>query len=138
MLYDVFEFRGAGVADDAWVEVRHDGGEVLDHLVCEDVLGDGDEERAAKGLGEHHDGGADGDVGGGEDGLYGDEGLLHAETYAGAEDELVPDPFGRAAGDFERAEETGADGHEDRGYEHEGGVVAEDGDEASCKHGDDD
>ena len=40
-----------------------------DERVGEDVLADGDEDRAADGLGEDDEGGAHGEVGGGEDGL---------------------------------------------------------------------
>ena len=93
------------------VEVGHDGVQVLDELVGEDVLADGDEEGAAEGLAEHHGGGADGDVFGRENGLHRDEDLLHAEAHAGAEEELVTDPLCGVGVGFEGGEEAGADGH---------------------------
>lgn len=110
----------------------------MEKLVGEDVLADGDEEGAAEGLREHHDGCADGDIVLGQRGLDGNKRLLHAEADTCTEDKLVADPLGRVGVSLEGGQEAGANGHEDRRQQHEWRVVADGGDGCTSNHGDDD
>lgn len=91
-----------------------DVGRVDDDLgqqaVVENVLANGDEERAAEGLEEHAHRCAGGHVLEREDGLDRDQGLLHAEADAEAVDDLVADPHAVAGADLEGGQEAGADG----------------------------
>jgi hypothetical protein len=93
--------------------------------VGEDVLRDRDEQRASEGLREHDERGADGDVFDGQHALHGDEGLLHCDPDTESIEDLVADPFRRGSVDGESGEEPGTDGHEDRGGDEEGHVVAD-------------
>lgn len=86
---------------------------IRDEVVGEDVLTNGDEERASEQLDEHDRGGSDGDVIESENGLSGDSGLLEAEASAQTEDDLIPNPYPRGTVDPEACDEAGADGHED-------------------------
>ena len=126
--HGVLETRRADVQDQLRAgELGHLAADVAHELVVEDVLGDGDHEGAAEGVEEHAHGGGGGDVAQGEDGLHGDEGLLHAEAHAQAEDDLVADPLRVGGGGLEGGEEAGADGGEEGGEVVEGHVVADDG-----------
>lgn len=71
-----------------------EGRESHEQVVGEDVLGCGDEDGPAEGLGEDDEGGAYGDVVEREDGLRCHKGLVHAEAGAEAEEGLVANPFG--------------------------------------------
>lgn len=66
------------------------------------------------------------------------EWLVHAEPAAEAEAGLVADPAGVAGIDFPSCEEASADGDENGGDEHEGGVVACYGDEDAGEEGGED
>lgn len=134
----IFELRGADGEDEACIEIWDYGAEVMDELVGEDVLADGNEEGATKSLGKHHDSCTDGNVGAGKRRLHGDEWLLHAETDASTEDELISDPFGMVSIGLESRKEAGANGHEDRAEEHERRIVSNRRDRATNDHRDDD
>lgn len=134
----VLELGGADAEDEGGVEIRDNGLEVSYESVGEHVLSDGDEEGAAEGLREHHDGSADRNVLLGEGSLHSDKHLLHAETDTGTEDELVTDPLRRVGVCLEGGQQTGTDGHQDGGQQHEGSVVADSSDESTRQHGNDD
>lgn len=75
---DAAQVGGAGVGDGFGVEVMDDAGQAGYEILAEDVLTDGDEDGAAKLLAEKDEGNGDGDVGGRENGLNRDGGVLHA------------------------------------------------------------
>lgn len=84
--------------------------------VCEDVVGEGQDESGAQHLGEHEQG--DGDCG--VDGVHvgcldGDGGHLRAEAAAGAVDDLVDCDDAEVGTFLNRGHETAADGAEDAG-----------------------
>ena len=64
--------------------------------------------------------------------------MLHACAHTEAVDDLVADPLLVPCVDFPGGDQADADGHQDRGEDHPGGVVAEDGDEDAGDDGDDD
>ena len=120
----MFQLSGANLDDSR----RFDAGDMpqsFDEFVGEDILADGDEERAAELLHEHDEGDTRGSVPAGEDGLRGEGGLLHAEAEAEAEEDLVADPFGVHGVRPESGDEAGADGHDGAAGEHEGDIVAD-------------
>lgn len=135
---DVLELRRTRRQDDCWVKVRNYNLQIAEQLVGEDVLRNGDEERATESLREHDDGGTDGDVCLWEHRLDGNEGLLHAEADTKTEHGLVADPLRVTGVRSEGGEQACANGHEDGGSDDERRVVAELGDGSTCNHRDDD
>ena len=95
---------GAGVHDDVRINAWCLLGDLGDEAVVEDVLRDGDKQRAAEGLHEHHHGGTRRDVLEWEDCLDRDQGLLHAEPDAKAVEDLIANPLLVPGGCFEGAE----------------------------------
>lgn len=99
-------------------------GQVLDQAGVEDVLGNRGEDATTEGLAENNEGDADGRVLAGEDSLRGNVGLLQTHAHSDTEDDLKTDPVVGARVDFPGRDETGTNGHDAGGHDHEGSVVA--------------
>lgn len=107
-------------------------------LIVQNVLADRGEDGAEERLTEEHEGGADGDVGLGEDSLCGCIRGLRAGAEAEAVDELVAGPLGDGGGGGEGGEEAGADGGQADAEEEGRGVVPDAGDELAGEDGGED
>ena len=108
---------------------------IVDQPVRQHALTHRDKDRGAKELEEEHQGRGDGDLRDVEDRLDGDLGLLKTETDAEADDDLVSDPFGVTGLDVKGRQEARANGRQRGTGEHEGGVVANLGDERTGENG---
>lgn len=95
------------------IDARSCDNEFFDKLIVEDVLRHAHEEGASERLTEHDQCGSRRDVFEGQDGLDGDEGLLHAKTNTEAINDLIPNPHGVVGGDLPRSHETSSNRHED-------------------------
>ena len=91
---------------------------LVEEVVLQQRVADGDKNAAAEGLRRDDGGGADGHVFERQRGLHRGEALLDREAEAGGGEDLVADPGGGAGGDVEGGDEAAADG---------GDGVAEDG-----------
>lgn len=115
--------------------LRHQGRDLLrqrsDQLVDKGSLPGRDEQAAADGLEEQDDRRRGGDVFRLHARLRDDDGDLEAEAKPHARESLVSDPLRGGRVDAESVDEPGANGREHGGHEHQGDVVAEDGDEAA-------
>lgn len=120
------------------IQIRHILGEGRQQLVGKDRLRNADKQGAAQRLQKGNHGRAGGNVLEVEHVLDGHERLLHAHADAGAEQDLVADPGGRACVWLEGREKARADGHDDGAEDHEGRVVAHGRDKRAREDGEDD
>lgn len=129
------DLRSTAVNEELRIDARVVLGKLVDESVLEERLSNGDKYCASQDLEKLHTSSADGNPFLGEDRLHNQDAGLESSSDAQAGEDLVSEPLLQRGVDGESRNHTAADGVQNRGWEDEVVVVANDGDEATRNDG---
>jgi hypothetical protein len=132
------DLRSTAVNKELGVDANVVLGKLIDESVLEERLGNGNKHCASQDLEKLHASSADGNPFLGEDCLHNQNAGLESSSDAQAGEDLVSKPFPQRGVDGESRNHTATDGVQNRGWEDEEVVVANDGDEAARDDGHED
>lgn len=132
------DLRSTAVDEELSVDASVVLGKLVDESVFEERLGNGNKYRASQDLEKLHASSADGNPFLGEDRLHNQNAGLESSSDAQAGEDLVSEPLLYRGVDGESRNHAAADGVQNRGWEDEVVVVANDGDEATRNDGHED